>query len=102
MIISNKQSSLKYYGARMTKFSANPYTIFQRFKCYTTLFVKELLYNEKSNFLLLFQKFCNLHKYIAVTNISNNIIKQYYGIIKLFKVLVIVKNKQFSRTYILI
>ena len=39
---------------------------------------------------------------ITVTNISNNIIKQYYGIIKTFKVLVIVKKKQFSRTNILI
>ena len=39
---------------------------------------------------------------IAVTNISNNTIKQYYGIIKTFKVLVIVKKKQFSRTNILI
>ena len=39
---------------------------------------------------------------INVTNISDNIIKQYYGIIKIFKVLVIVKKKQFSRTNILI
>ena len=39
---------------------------------------------------------------ITVTNISNNTIKQYYGIIKTFKVLVIVKKKQFSRTNILI
>ena len=39
---------------------------------------------------------------ITVTNISNSIIKQYYGIMKLFKVLVIIKKKQFSRTNILI
>ena len=39
---------------------------------------------------------------ITVTNISNNIIKQYYGIVKTFKVLVIVKKNQFSRTNILI
>ena len=39
---------------------------------------------------------------ITVTNISNNTIKQYYGITKTFKVLVIVKKKQFSRTNILI
>ena len=39
---------------------------------------------------------------ITVTNISNNIIKQYYGIAKTFKVLVIVKKNQFSRTNILI
>ena len=100
MIISNKQSSLKYYGARMTKFSTNPYTIFQRFKCYTTLFVKELLYNEKSNFYFYFTSF-STDITITGTNISNNIIKQYCGI-KLFKVLVILKKKQFSRTNILI
>ena len=39
---------------------------------------------------------------IAVTNISNNIIKHYYGIMKTFKVLVIVKKKQFSKTYFFI
>ena len=39
---------------------------------------------------------------ITVTNISNSTVKQYYGIIKTFKVLVIVKKKQFSRTNILI
>ena len=39
---------------------------------------------------------------LFITNISNNIIKQYYGIIKAFKLLVIVKKKQFSRTNILI
>ena len=45
------------YGAWMTMFSTNPYfIIIQRFECYTTLTVKELLYNKKSNFLLQFQK----------------------------------------------
>ena len=39
---------------------------------------------------------------LIIINISNNIIKQYYGIIKAFKLLVIVKKKQFSRTNILI
>ena len=39
---------------------------------------------------------------MTVTNISNSIKKQYYGIIKLFKVLVVFKNKKFSRTNILI
>ena len=39
---------------------------------------------------------------VTVTNISNKTTKQYYGIIKTFKVLVIVKKKQFSRTNILI
>ena len=41
----------------MTTFLANPYfIIFQPFDCYTTLIVKELLYNKKLIFLLLFQK----------------------------------------------
>ena len=53
---SNKQSLLKRYGARMTKFSMNPYFIFKRFECYATQIVKELLYNKNQIFLLLFQK----------------------------------------------
>ena len=44
-----------FYGSRMANFSTNPNFIYQRFKCYTTLIVKELLYNTKSNFLLLFR-----------------------------------------------
>ena len=35
----------------------------QRFECYTTLIVKELLYNKKSNFYFYFKKCRNLHKY---------------------------------------
>ena len=88
--------------ARMTKFSTNPYFIFQRFECYTTLIFKELLYNKKISFFTSISKSFVTYMAITVTNISNNIIKQYYGIIKLFKVLVIVKKKQFSRTNILI
>ena len=53
---ANKQSLLKCYGARMSKFSMNPYFIFKRFECYATLIVKELLYNKNQIFLLLFQK----------------------------------------------
>ena len=37
------ETSFLCYGARMTKFLTNPYFIFQRFECYTTLIVKELL-----------------------------------------------------------
>ena len=40
---SNKQSSLQRYGARMAKVSTNPYLIFLRFECYTTLIVKDIL-----------------------------------------------------------
>ena len=37
-----------------------------------------------------------------MAGISNNITKQYYGIIKTFKVLIIVIRKQFSQANILI
>ena len=53
-VSSNKHSSLKRYGARMTKFSTNTCFILERFKCYTTIIFKELLYNKKISFL--FQK----------------------------------------------
>ena len=57
LITSNKQSLFKRYGACMTMFSTNQFfIIIQCFECYTTLIVKELPYNKKSNFLLLFQK----------------------------------------------
>ena len=76
----------------MARFSANPYFIYQRLECYTTLIVKELLYNKNQFFTFISESFVT-YITITVTNISNNIIKQYYGIIKLFKVLVIVKKK---------
>ena len=79
----------------MTTFSTNPYfVIFQRFECYTTLIVKELLYNNKIKFFTSTSKSVVTYLTIAVTNISNHIIKQHYGIKKSFKVLVIVKKKQ--------
>ena len=54
---SNKQSLFQRYGAWMTMFSKNLYfIIIQCFEFYTTLILEELLYNKKSNFLLLFQK----------------------------------------------
>ena len=75
----------------MTTFSTNPYfIIFQRFECYTTIIVKELLYNNKINFFTSISKSVIT---ITVTNISNNIIKQNCGIIKTFKILVLVKKK---------
>ena len=91
-----------HYGARMTKFSTNPYFIFQHFKCYTTFIVKELLQNKKPNFFTSISKIFITYITKTITNISNNTIKQYYDIIKLFEVLVIAKNKQFSKTNILI
>ena len=89
------------YGARMTKFSTISYFIYQRFKCYTNLLSRNCFTIKNQIFYFYFKKFCNFHN-LTVTNISNNIIKQYYGIIKLFKVLAIVKKKHFSRTNILI
>ena len=86
----------------MTKFSTNSYFIFQLFEYHTTLIVKKLLYNKKSIFFTSISKSVVIYITITVTNIPNNIIKQYYGIIKAFKVLVFVKKKQFSRTNILI
>ena len=91
-----------HYGARMTKFSTNPYFIFQHFKCYTTFIVKELLQNKKPNFFTSISKIFITYITKTITNISNNTIKQYYDKIKLFEVLVIAKNKQFSKTNILI
>ena len=87
----------------MTTFSKNPYFItFQHFECCTALIVKELLYNNKIKFFTSISKSVVIYINITVTKISNNIIKQYYGTVKMFKVLVIVKKKQFSRTNILI
>ena len=83
-------------------FNKSKFIIFQRFECYTTFIVKELLYNNKIKFFTSISKSIATYITITVTYISNNIIKQYYGIIKNFKILVIVKKKQFSRTNILI
>ena len=93
----------------MTKFSANPYFIyFSTFRVFT-LTIKELIYINKINFFYFyFKKYHNLHNFnrnlYIIRNIIEitNIIKQHYGIIKTFKVLVFVKKKQFSRTNILI
>ena len=82
-------------------FDKSIFYFIQRFECYTAVIVKELLYNKKSNFYFYFKSVVTYIN-ITVTNISNNIIKRYYGIIKTLKVLVIIKKKQFSRTNILI
>ena len=65
----------------------------------TKLIIKELFCNTIHVFNTISKTFM---RQIAATNMWNNIIKQYYGIIETIKVLVIVKNKQFSRTNILI
>ena len=59
--------------------------------------LKELLYNKNQIFTSI-SKSVVTYINITLTNISNNMIKQYYGIIKTFKVLDIVKKKQFIRT----
>ena len=56
----------------------------------------------KVNFVTSISKSVVIYITITVTNIPNNIIKQYYGTIETFKVLVIAKKKQLSRTNILI
>ena len=78
------------------------YFIFQRSECYTTHIVNELLYNKNRFFFTSISKNVVTYINITITNTSNNMIKQYYSIIKMFKVLVIVKKKQFCRTNILI
>ena len=65
-----------------------------------TLIVKELLYNNKIQFFTTISKSFVLQ--ISMTNISNKIIKWYYGIRQTIKDLITVKKKQFSRTNILI
>ena len=44
-------------------FDKSIFHFIQRFECYTTFIVKELLYNKKSNFYFYFKKCRNLHKY---------------------------------------
>ena len=75
--------------------------IFQHFESYTILIVKELLYNKNQSSTSISE---NVVTYIniTVTNISNNMLKQYYGMIKTSKVLVIVEKKQFIKTNSLI
>ena len=79
----------------MTKFLANSYFIFQRLECYTTLIVKELLYNKNQMFYFYFKK-CRAYITVTVTNISNSIIKQYYVVIKLLRVLLILKKNSLA------
>ena len=53
----------KRYGAWMTMFSTNPYfIIFQRFECYTTLIVKELLYSKNQVFYFYFKNCRNYNR----------------------------------------
>ena len=75
----------------MTTFSKNQHFIFfQGFECYTTLINRKLLYNK--NFTSI-SKSVITYINITVTNLSNNIIKQCYGITKALKVLIIVEKK---------
>ena len=75
----------------MTKFSTIPYFIYKRFKCDTNSLSRNCV-TIKIYFFSSVSKSFVTYVTIAETNISNNIIKQYYDIIKLFKVLVIVKK----------
>ena len=68
----------------------------------TTGIVKELLFINKIHFFYCSFKKCRNFQTLTLTDISNNITKQYYGIIKTFNVLIMVKKKQLSRTNIFI
>ena len=68
----------------------------------TTLIFKELVYINRIHFFTAISKSVITYITSTVTNISNNIIKQHYGIIKTFKVLIIVKKKRFIRPNTLI
>ena len=50
----------------------------------------------KSNFFTSISKSVITYITLTVTNISNNMIKQYYGIVKTFKALVIVKRNSLA------
>ena len=80
----------------MTTFLKNPYFNFFLTVLYYTHCQGTAL--QPNKFLLRLVTYIN----ITETKISNYIIKQYYGLIKTFKVLVIVKKKQFSGTNILL
>lgn len=56
----------------------------------------------KSNFVTSVSKCVVTYITLTVTRLSNNLIKQNYGIMKKLKVLVILKKKQFSRNNTLI
>ena len=83
LITSNKHSLFKRYGTWMTTFSTNLYLLFSNIwsvilnslprNCFTI--IKCYCFTSISKIVLTYIT-------IAVANISNNIIKQYYGIIK--------------------
>ena len=80
-------------------------TIFYYFPTFRVLYYAHrqgTAYSDKIKFFPSISKSVITYITIAATNISNNIIKQYHGIIKALKVLVIVKKKQFRRTNVLI
>ena len=80
----------------MTTFSTNPYFIFFN--------VSSVILHSLSRYCFIIKKsnFTSTSKSvvtyidITVTNISNNVIKQYYGITKTFKVLVLSKRNSLA------
>ena len=89
LITSNKQSLFKHYGTWMTTFSTNPYLILSNVSSVTL----HSFSRNKNQFFNSILKNVVTYMNITITNISNNIIKQYYDIIKKLKVLVIAKKK---------
>ena len=68
----------------MTKFSTNPYFIFQCFECYTSLIVKELIYNKNQIFYFYFKKCRSLQNYNRNKHIKqhNKTILRYNKIVQ--------------------
>ena len=77
----------------MTTFSTNPYFILSNVSSVILHSLSRNCFTIKNQIFTSISKSVVTYINITVTNISNNIIKQYYGIIKTFKVLVIVAKK---------
>ena len=86
----------------MTTFLTNPYFTLSNDLSVILHSLSSNCFTIKNQIFTSISKSVVTYRNITVINISNNIIKQYYGIIKTFKALVIDKKKQFSRTNILI
>ena len=83
-------------------FSTNPYLILSSVSSVIIHSLSRNCFTVKNQTFISISKGVVIYINIAVTNVSNNIIKQYYSVIKMFKALVIVKKEQFSRTNIFI
>ena len=86
----------------MTTFATNPYiSRFPTFRGLYYIYCQVTALHYQNHFFNSISSGVVTYITFTVTNISDNI-KQYYSITKTFKILVIVKKKQFIRTNILI